>query len=114
MDIKEDELVDMTALLFQSQNEASESNEQLQKGVYTSAGGSDEFVPLFLYQKRVSRESLKEWQGKLTGLRSHGEKITLKLVKLQDLWKEGARDAKTLSAWSIYEGLRKEGRLPSL
>lgn len=113
MDIKEDELVDMTALLFNPQDGKDDSGERLQKGVYTSPGGSDEFVPLFLHQKRVPKDSLQEWQGKLTGLRSHGEKITLKLVKLQDLWKEGARDAKTLSAWAIYEGLRKEGRLPT-
>jgi ADP-sugar diphosphatase len=47
----------------------------------------------------------------LTGLRNEGEKITLKVVKLGDLWKEGARDAKTLSAWALYHGLKKEGKI---
>jgi hypothetical protein len=41
---------------------------------------------------------LDEWTGKLTGLRDEGEKITLKLVRLEDLWWEGARDAKALRA----------------
>jgi ADP-sugar diphosphatase len=50
-------------------------------------------------------------QGRLTGLRKDGEKITLKLVPLKDLWKEGARDGKTLAAWALYEGLKKEGKI---
>lgn len=102
------ELVDLTALAM----EGADNEEGLQMGVYTSPGGSDEFIPIFLYQKRVKRESLSEWTGKLTGLRDHGEKITLKCVKLEGLWREGARDAKTLAAWALYEGLRREGKLP--
>jgi ADP-sugar diphosphatase len=35
----------------------------------------------------------------------------LKVVRLGDLWKEGARDAKTLSAWALYCGLKREGRI---
>jgi hypothetical protein len=60
--------------------------------------GYDEYVPIFLHEKRVKREQLDEWTGKLTGLRDEGEKITLKLVRLEDLWWEGARDAKALRA----------------
>ncbi|TKA65049.1 hypothetical protein B0A49_11609 [Cryomyces minteri] len=71
----------------------------------------DEFTPLFLYQKRIPRDQLKEWQGKLSGLRDEGEKIKLKLVKLEDLWREGGRDAKALAGWALYEGLRKEGKI---
>jgi len=105
--VKDEELIDLTALAFQNEDTA----EKLQRGVYTTPGGSDEFVPVFLYQKRISRDELDEFRGKLTGLRNEGEKITLKVVKLGDLWKEGARDAKTLSAWALYHGLKKEGRI---
>ena len=105
--VKDEELIDLTALALQNEENA----ENLQKGVYTTPGGCDEFVPIFLYQKRISREELDEFRGKLTGLRSEGEKITLKVVKLADLWKEGARDAKTLSAWALYHGLKKDGRI---
>ena len=105
--VKDEDLTDLTALAFQNEDNA----EDLQKGVYTTPGACDEFVPIFLYQKRISRKELDEFRGKLTGLRNEGEKITLKVVKLEDLWKEGARDAKTLSAWALYSGLKKEGRI---
>lgn len=108
LEIPEEDLIDMTALAALP---PSLDGENLQKGVYPSPGACDEFIPIFLNQRRVPREQLKEWQGKLTGLRDEGEKITLKVVPLKDLWKEGARDGKTLAAWALYEGLRREGKL---
>lgn len=105
--VKDEDLIDMTALAMQGEDSA----EQLQKGTYTTPGACDEFVPIFLHQKRIARKELEEFRGKLTGLRDEGEKITLKVVKLDDLWKEGARDAKTLSAWALYQGLNKEGKI---
>jgi 8-oxo-dGTP pyrophosphatase MutT (NUDIX family) len=105
--VKDEDLIDLTALAFQDEDNA----EELQKGVYTTPGACDEFVPIFLYQKRIARRELDGYRGKLTGLRGEGEKITLKVVRLGDLWKEGARDAKTLSAWALYCGLKKEGRI---
>ena len=115
--IPSSELLDMTSLatsLTKSSSSSKTGNgeeEQLQKAIYTSAGGQDEFIAIFLHQKRIEREKLKEFAGKLTGLRDHGEKITLKCVRLDELWKEGARDAKTLAAWALYEGLRREGKI---
>jgi len=85
--------------------------EKLQKAMYPSPGACDEFIPLFLYQKRVPRSQLDEWRGKLTGLREEGEKITIKLAKLEDLWKEGGQDAKALAALALYNGLRKEEKI---
>jgi ADP-sugar diphosphatase len=64
--VKADELLDMTSLAIHGRDENSE---QLQKGVYSTPGGCDEFIPIFLYQKRIPRKDLKEFQGKLTGLR---------------------------------------------
>ncbi|KAF2187262.1 ADP-sugar diphosphatase [Zopfia rhizophila CBS 207.26] len=84
--------------------------EKLQNAMYPSPGACDEFIPLFLYQKRVPRSELDGWRGKLTGLRNEGEKITIKLVKLEELWKEGGRDAKALAALALYEGLKREGK----
>ncbi|KAJ4302506.1 hypothetical protein N0V88_002652 [Collariella sp. IMI 366227] len=49
--------------------------------------------------------------GEVDGAEEHGEKITLKLVKMKDLWKEGARDAKCLAAVALWEGLRREGKV---
>jgi ADP-sugar diphosphatase len=109
MTIPEDELVNMTELAIP--DEKVGRGEEVPKGMFPSAGGCDEFIPIFLHEKRVKREQLKGWEGKLTGLREEGEKITLKMVKAEDLWKEGARDAKALGAWALYEGLKRSGKL---
>jgi hypothetical protein len=37
--------------------------------------------------------------------------ITLRVCDYEDLWKEGARDAKTVAAWALYEGLSRAGTL---
>lgn len=110
LSVQQSELTDMTALALQSVQEPADG-ETLQNAVYPSAGGSDEFIPLFLCQKRMPRRDIEELQGKLTGLRDHGEKITLKLVPLESLWKEGLRDGKTLAAWALYKGLQQEGQI---
>jgi ADP-sugar diphosphatase len=121
LSIPQEELIDMTALAITSSSSSSslqndkqgdgEDEEQLQKAIYPSPGGSDEFIPLFLCQKRMPRQEIDALQGRLTGLRQHGEKITLKVIPLEDLWKVGVRDGKTLAAWALYRGLRGEGRI---
>lgn len=112
LDVPASELINLTELALQrSPQRPSENEEELQDGLYPSPGGSDEFISIFLWQKRVPREELDEWRGKLTGLRDEGEKITLMLAKLEDLWKVGARDGKTLAAYALYEGLKRTGRI---
>ena len=105
--VKAEELIDMTALATTD----DVCQEQLQKGMYSTPGGCDEFIPIFLYQKRIPRSELQEFQGKLTGLRDEGEKITLEVVKLEDVYKKGARDAKTLAALALYQALKREGKI---
>jgi ADP-sugar diphosphatase len=65
----------------------------------------------FLYQKRVSKGVLEEFRGKLTGLKDEGERNTLRVVRREDLWREGVGDVRTLSAWALYQGLKKEGKI---
>lgn len=108
LEIPTNELLDMTKLALPA---PPDSDEKLQAAVYPSCGGCDEYIPIFLWQKRIPKDQLKEWQGKLTGLRSHGEKITLMLARLEDIWKVAGRDAKTLAAWALYQGLKKEGKV---
>ncbi|KAB8349710.1 hypothetical protein FH972_023725 [Carpinus fangiana] len=107
--VREEEMVDLTGLVWEAEGEGE--GEGLQRAVYTSPGGQDEFVPLMLVRRDVSKEDMEAMKGKLTGLRDEGEKITLKVVRLADVWKEAGRDAKALSAIAIYEGLKREGRL---
>lgn len=37
--------------------------------------------------------------------------IKLKIVKLEDLWREGARDAKALGALALYQNLKLNKKL---
>jgi ADP-sugar diphosphatase len=107
LEIREEDLVDMTKLANQRVGDVT-SKEGLQEAIYPSPGGSDEFIPVFLLRKRMSRNEIEGLKGRLTGLRDHGEKITLRLCRLDELWKVGARDGKTLAAIALYEGLQRE------
>ncbi|KAI4215288.1 MAG: hypothetical protein LQ351_002187 [Letrouitia transgressa] len=109
LEVPAGELINLTELALPAAS--SDGEEVLQQAVYPSPGGCDEFIPLFLWQKKVPRSQLREWQGKLTGLREHGEKIKLMLCPLDQVWKSGGRDAKALSAWALYQALRKEGKI---
>lgn len=109
--VQENELINLSDLASQSPGSSRSSGESLKNGVYPSPGGCDEFIPIFLCKKKIERKKLEEMQGKLTGLRDEGEKITLKIVKAGDLWKEGSRDGKTLAAWALYQGLKGEGKI---
>jgi 8-oxo-dGTP pyrophosphatase MutT (NUDIX family) len=109
LELREDELIDMTALTAASPS--NYTSESLQKALYPSPGGCDEYIPIFLCRKRIARAQLEELQGKLTGLRDEGEKITLKIIRLEDLWREGCRDGKTLAAWALYSGLKADGKI---
>ncbi|GJN69484.1 hypothetical protein PCL_02045 [Purpureocillium lilacinum] len=107
--IQEDELVCLSELAAPSETEGI--NEGLPQAMYPSAGGCDEHITIYSYERRIPRDQLREWSGRLTGLRDHGEKITLKVVPMKDLWREGARDAKALAAVALWEGLRREGKV---
>jgi ADP-sugar diphosphatase len=102
------ELVNMTELALRN---ASGVESHLQKAMYPSPGGCDEFIPLFLWERVMSVQGIEQLRGKLTGNRHEREKIQVRLVEYKELWKEGARDAKTLAAWALYENLIREGSL---
>ncbi|PQE05653.1 NUDIX domain-containing protein [Rutstroemia sp. NJR-2017a BBW] len=107
--IPEDQLTNLSEAAID--DKANEEGEVLPRAMFPSAGGCDEYIQIFLHEKKISRKELEETKGKLTGVRDHGEKITLKLVKLDELWKEGARDSKSLTAWALYDGLKRSGKV---
>jgi ADP-sugar diphosphatase len=109
--ISEHELINMSKEALKDQ---PASEEVLEDAMYPSAGACDEFIPLMLCQKKVTRQYMEELKGKATGLRDEGEKIKLKLVPLERAWKEGGRDAKCLAALALYEGLKKEGKVSEM
>lgn len=77
-------------------------SENIPFAMYPSAGGCDEYIKIFSHERRVSRSTLHEWEGKYGGLRDEGEMITLKVVPMSDLWLEGAMDSKALAAVALY------------
>lgn len=109
LEIPVSELINMTELAISPAS--SDGDEQLQRAMYSSPGGSDEFIPIFLWQNRIPRGQLKDWQGKLTGLREHGEKIKLMLCPLNQVWRQGGRDSKVLAGVALYQALRQDGKI---
>ncbi|KAE8450421.1 hypothetical protein EG329_006496 [Mollisiaceae sp. DMI_Dod_QoI] len=88
-------------------------DEDLQLGMYPSPGGSDEFIMIFLWEKVLDRLEIEDFRARLTGLKAQGEMITLRIIDYEQMWRVGARDSKTLAAWSLYEAL-KRARHPAL
>ncbi|KKY35774.1 putative nudix domain-containing protein [Diaporthe ampelina] len=81
--------------------------ENIPFAMYPSAGGCDEYIKIFSHERRVPRSTLHEWEGKYGGLRDEGEMITLKVVRLADLWLEGAMDSKALAAVALYNKVKQ-------
>lgn len=102
------ELRNMTELALRN---STGVESHLQKAMYPSPGGCDEFIALFVWDRVMSRQGIEQLKGKLTGNRNEREKIKVKLVDYKEIWREGARDAKTLAAWALYENLMREGVL---
>ncbi|KAF9434301.1 hypothetical protein BGZ76_008242 [Entomortierella beljakovae] len=98
--LEHDKLIDMTQLAY-----GSDWN-----GVYPSAGGCDEFLRLFVSCKEMGWSELQALDGRLGGLRDHGENITLKLVELKNAYKV-APDAKLLSALALFDALKADGKI---
>ncbi|KAF9972006.1 hypothetical protein BGZ73_004932 [Actinomortierella ambigua] len=96
-----DSLVDMTKLAYGDDWD----------GMYPSVGGCDEFLRLFACCKDMSWNDLQALEGRLGGLREHGESITLSLVELKDAYKK-IPDAKFLSCLGLYYSLKAENKLP--
>lgn len=103
------ELIDMTELALQDTNHPERAS--LKSAMYPSPGGCDEYIALFLWEKELDRQEIEDLKGRLTGERTQDEMITLHVREYEDLWREGARDAKTLAAWALYEGLSRSGEL---
>ncbi|KAH6625658.1 hypothetical protein C7974DRAFT_414156 [Boeremia exigua] len=119
--VRESDLVNLSELALEGvpvtpwtsqANTAANGSEKVENSMYPSVGACDEFIPIFLCQKRLTRRHMNWLQGKATGLRDEGEKITLKLVPLNKAWREAGRDAKALAAIALYENLKREGQIP--
>lgn len=92
IEVKESDLIDLTELACQ---DAVDGGHIPFAGVCPSPGGCDEFIRFMYLEKKVSRMELEAMKGRLSGLRHHGEIITLQVVPLEEVWKVSA-DAKAM------------------
>ena len=77
------ELVDLTALCGSPD------------GLALSGGGCDERCRFLYLEKSVTSDQLDAMRNKLTGLREHGEVITLRIVPMAEVWST-SMDAKAM------------------
>lgn len=123
--VQENDLINLSKLALENMHvvpskansdgsEVPQASESVEDSMYPSVGACDEFIPIFLCQKRLTRRHMNWLKGKATGLRDEGENITLKLVPWTRAWREAGRDAKALAAIALYENLKREGRIPEM
>jgi len=107
------DLTDMTALTYEPTGSQHPEDVEAKvirdkssplKGMYPSAGGSDEFIRLMLHEKKVTQDELEALQGKLTGCAAEGEKIVLEIVRFEMLWRVTS-DAKALASLLLFQNL---------
>jgi ADP-sugar diphosphatase len=98
------DLIDMTKLATQQD---STVREDIQDAMYPSPGGCDEFINIYLWERVRDRLEIENLKNKLRGDRAAMENITVTLEKYEKLLEVGARDGKTLAAWSLYEYLKR-------
>jgi len=105
--VNEADLIDMTELALQGYK----AKENLQSAMYPSPGGCDEAIKIYLWEKEMDRQRIENLKGRLTGVRAERENITVRLWEYERFLEVGARDAKALAAWSLYEYLKRTGAL---
>lgn len=94
--VKEEELVDLTSEFYP-------------EGIPMSPGGCDEYIKFFYCEKKMSTEEVNALRGKLTGLRNEGEMITLRIEKMESVWKTCC-DAKLLCALFLVDKWKGQQR----
>ncbi|KAH7378141.1 nudix hydrolase 14 [Cadophora sp. MPI-SDFR-AT-0126] len=100
---KANDLIDMTELAVTDHA----VTEDIRDAMYPSPGGCDEFINIFLWERNLDRLDIENLKDRLTGDRAAAEKITVRLLEYEKLVAVGARDGKTLAAWSLYEYLKR-------
>ncbi|KAJ3433464.1 nudix hydrolase 14 [Anaeramoeba flamelloides] len=97
--ITKSQLIDLSGKAYSGKNSNG--------AIYPSPGGCDEFIKIYYYERSLPNETILKMNKKITGNKLEREKITLKLIKFKDLWKETS-DAKSLCAFLLYEKLLQD------
>ena len=97
--IESGELIDLTALAY---GEGC-------PGVHVSPGFTDELFRFFACEKTMAGEDIRLLNNKLAGLRNKGEKITIKIVSIEEACR--IPDAKTALALMMYKIFKDQGAI---
>lgn len=92
IDIHASDLVDLTALAFE---DATKSGSLSVASIPPSPGGCDEYIRYMYLEILVTKAELDDMRDRLTGLREHGEFISLRVVPMDQLWQVSG-DAKAM------------------
>jgi len=72
----------------------------------TSCGALDEHIISFAFHKNITKKWIHDTNGKLTGENNSGERIKVKIIRLDNLMFK-SRDSKSLVSYLLYERLLK-------
>ncbi|QIX00204.1 hypothetical protein AMS68_005721 [Peltaster fructicola] len=100
LNIATKDLVNMNEEVLALQQEEP-MDEPLRTAMYPSPGACDEFINIFLWEQSMAEVEIQALDGRLTGKVAEQEKIQVRLLKYEQLLQRGARDGKTLAAWSL-------------
>ena len=82
--VRDKDFIDLTELAC---HEAVTAGQWPLSALSPSGGACDEMLRYLYLEKKVTTAELEEMQGRLHGLREHGEYITLMVVPMEDVWK---------------------------
>jgi ADP-sugar diphosphatase len=74
LEIPEEKLINLTKLAI-PEKKVEELGEITPRAIFPSAGGCNEYIQIVLHEIAVPRAQLKEWTGKLIGLRDERKKV---------------------------------------
>mmetsp|Transcript_51326 Transcript_51326/g.154222 ORF Transcript_51326/g.154222 Transcript_51326/m.154222 type:complete len:134 (-) Transcript_51326:178-579(-) len=107
--VRETDLVDLTALAYANDKETSGNKFP---AIYPSPGGCDEAIRLMYLKKSVTKKEMDNMRNRLGGLREEGEIIVLRVVRMDDVWRL-CPDAKALCALFLLKQLQSSGMIPA-
>jgi ADP-sugar diphosphatase len=120
LEIRDRDLIDMTHMAYSAlplsrplsvlRDGTDEAGTGTVMGIYPSPGACDEYLRVFLFRKQVTSEELAEMQAHIRGEEHENERIAVRVVPLEDVWK-WTPDSKSHSAVLLYEQLLRSGEL---
>ena len=106
------ELLNLTEMAMGGAPDSSiAEREKLPEAIYPSAGGCDENMTCFAYERKITRKGLEELDGRHKGIEEENERTIVRVVPMRDLVKEGIRDSKVLNAKALWDHLKSAGKV---